>query len=274
MARNEIPTQRDAVAEDVAMIPSIVAVARATGARLLGIFSRDARPLALAHILTAVEHNEALALEGMRDALQRVRPDARWLDETLEAATLPDGEWWVVDAVEGNVNLIHGMSEWCVTITLVRDNVPVVAVVYQPVGDVTYTAVRGAGAHRNGAPLHVSPKSALDAAIVTTGQAEAGQTSTHVRIGRSITVMLGHALLVRATVPSTFPMLLVAQGHNDVFWQYQPVLPGMAAGVLLVTEAGGVASRIDGSPWRPGSPDVLVATPALHAAAVELLATM
>jgi myo-inositol-1(or 4)-monophosphatase len=274
MDRNESRTRRDATTEDLDMVPSIVAVARAAGERLLGIFSRDARPLALTDILAAVEHNEAHALEGMRDALQRLRPQARWLDESQESAVLPDGEWWVVDAVEGNVNLIHGMSEWCVTITLVRDNVPVVAVVYQPVGDVTYTAVRGAGAHRNGTPLHVSPKTALDAAIVTTGQAEAGQTSTHGRIGRSITVMLGHALLVRATVPSTFPMLLVAQGQNDVFWQYQPVLPGMAAGVLLVTEAGGVASRIDGSPWRPGSPDVLLSTPALHATTVELLATV
>jgi myo-inositol-1(or 4)-monophosphatase len=85
--------------------------------------------------------------------------------------------------------------------------------------------------------------------------------------------MLGHALLVRVFVPSTFPLLLVATGQHDVFWQYEPVLPGVAAGALLVTEAGGTVSRIDGSGWRPGSPDILVAAPALHQAAAAALAS-
>ena len=86
--------------------------------------------------------------------------------------------------------------------------------------------------------------------------------------------MLGQALLVRTSVPSTFPMLLVAAGQSDVFWQYEPVLPGIAAGVLLITEAGGIVSRIDGSPWSPGSPDILAAAPALHQAATDTLAAI
>lgn len=109
---------------------------------------------------------------------------------------------------------------------------------------------------------------------MATGQAEAGQTETYRRIGQSITAMLGAALLVRAAVPSTFPLILVASGQNDAFWQYEPVLPGVAAGILLVTEAGGTVSRIDGSPWSPGSSDVLVSTPALHRAAADVLSTV
>lgn len=86
--------------------------------------------------------------------------------------------------------------------------------------------------------------------------------------------MLGHALLVRATVPSTFPMLLVASGQNDVFWQYAPVLSGVAAGILMVLEAGGVVTRIDGSPWLPGSEDIVLATPALHAPTLSVLSAL
>ena len=78
----------------------------------------------------------------------------------------------------------------------------------------------------------------------------------------------------RTFVPSTFPMLLVAAGQNDVFWQYEPVLPGIAAGALLITEAGGTVSRIDGCPWRPGSPDILAAAPGLHQAAADVLAAV
>ena len=83
--------------------------------------------------------------------------------------------------------------------------------------------------------------------------------------------MLDRALLVRMSVPSTFPMLLLANGQNDVFWQYSPALSGIAAGVLMVTEAGGVASCIDGAPWLPGAPDILLAAPGLHRAAVDAL---
>jgi myo-inositol-1(or 4)-monophosphatase len=153
-----------------------------------------------------------------------------------------------------------------------RDGRPALTAVRQPTGDLTYTAVLGGGANLNGRPLRTSAKTVLDAAIVVTGQAEAGQDDTYRRIGQSVSAMLGEALLVRTSVPSTFPMLLVAAGQNDVFWQYEPVLPGVAAGALLVTEAGGVVSRIDGSPWGPGSHDILAAAPGVHQAAVGALA--
>src|SRR6202034_332775 len=150
-----------------------------------------------------------------------------------------------------------GLPEWAVTVTLLRDGRPALAVVRQPIGDLTYTAVLGGGAHLNGRPLRTSAKTALDAAIAVTGQAEAGQDDTYRRIGESVTALLGSALVVRTFVPSTFPMLLVATGQNDVFWQYEPVLPGVAAGTLLIAEAGGTVTRIDGSPWSPGSADIL-----------------
>ena len=163
------------------------------------------------------------------------------------------------------------LPEWAVTVTLLRDGGPVLTVVRQPAGDLTYTAARGAGAYLNGRPLRASAKTDLDAAIAATGQAEADQRDTYRRIGESITALLGRALLVRTSVPSTFPMLLVAAGHADLFWQYEPVLPGVAAGALLITEAGGTVSRIDGSAWGPGSPDILAAAPGLHQAAADAL---
>ena len=221
-------------------------------------------------MFTAGMRNEKLA-DGLRPALSALRPGAQWVEEEHETRALPPGEWWTVDEVEGNVNHVHGLSEWCVSATLLRDNVPVLTAVYQPVGELTYTAVRGAGAWLNGRPLRASAKKDLSAAIVTTGQAEADQERTYQRIGESITAMLSTALLVRASVPSTFPMLCVATGQFDVFWQYEPVLPGVAAGVLLVTEAGGVVSDVRGQPWRPGSPDILVAAQALHSASVDVL---
>jgi myo-inositol-1(or 4)-monophosphatase len=258
-------------AEELALLPAVVAAVHAAGARLLEGFSSDARPQDRAAMFQAGMRNEQLCIEGLRTALSTARPGVRWVEDDQETVVLPPGEWWIVDAVEGGVNHVHGLSEWCVSVTLLRDNEPVLAAVYQPIGELTYTAVRGAGAWLNARPLRASAKADLAAAIVTTGQAEAEQDATYRRIGESITAMLSHALLVRASVPSTFPMLMVATGQFDVFWQYEPVLPGVAAGALLITEAGGVVSDVRGQPWRPGSPDILVTAPALHSAAVRVL---
>lgn len=256
------------------LLPAVVRIATEAGRVLQARHSADARPASRAEMFQAGVADGEASLAVLRPALTALHPAAGWLPEEYETSAPPPGDWWVVDEVEGNVNLLHGLPEWAVTVALVRDGEPVLAVVRQPVGDLTYTAFQGGGAQLNGRPLRVSAKADLDAAIVTTGQAEADQAGTYERIGRSVTAMLGAALLVRASVPSTFPLLLVAAGHHDVFWQYEPTLPGLAAGALLVTEAGGVVTRADGSPWTAGGDTVLASAPGVHAASVAVLAAV
>jgi myo-inositol-1(or 4)-monophosphatase len=256
---------------DAYLLEQVTRVAAEAGDRLLAVYSPDARPADRDELMKAAFRNEEAASAGLRDALHALRPGARWLEEENETGELPPGEWWVVDDAEGSVNHVHGLPEWGVSISLVIDGVPELGVFRQPVAGLTYTARRGHGAFVNGLPLATSRKSGVDLAIVGTGQAEAGQAGTYERIGRSITALLGKAFLVRVTVPSTFPLLLVAGGHMDAFWQYEPVLPGIALGVLMATEAGGAATATDGSPWTPGSGDVLVAAPGVHAAMVSAL---
>jgi myo-inositol-1(or 4)-monophosphatase len=267
-------TTRTAATEDRELLAAVAEIAKEAGQAVLERYSTTARPVDRSAMFRTGTADGEASLAILRPALTALRPGAGWLPEDLETSALPDGEWWVVDEVEGNVNHVHGLPEWGVSVALVRDGETVLAVVRQPVGDLTYTALRGGGTHVNGAALRTSAKSELNAAIVATGQAEAEQAGTYERIGRSITAMLGHALLVRASVPSTFPMLLVAAGHNDVFWQYEPTLPGVAAGALMVTEAGGVVTAIDGRPWSPGTDTVLVTAPGLHAAASTVLAEL
>ncbi|MEU9450078.1 inositol monophosphatase family protein [Streptomyces sp. NPDC048277] len=263
-----------AVPEDAGLLESVTDAVRRTGTALSLRYSTEARPGDRGALSDALGENERSAAGSLRAALTAARPAAAWVGEEQEFSPLPPGEWWAADAVEGNVNLVHGLPEWSVNATLIRDNEPVLTVVHQPVGDLTYTAAREGGAFVNGARLRVSAKADLSLAIATTGQAEAGQRDTYRLIGASITAMLEHALLVRATVPTTFPMLRVATGHEDLFWQYQPSLPGVAAGVLLITEAGGVVTDLGGDPWRPGSPGILAGAPGAHAGALKVLAAL
>jgi myo-inositol-1(or 4)-monophosphatase len=256
------------------LLPQVIAAVHAAGDRLNEQYDPQARPDSRAAMYQAGLTIEAESRAILQAALTEARPAARWAGDAEEDSgeALHPGEWWVADGAEGGVNFVHGLSEWAVSTVLIRDNEPVLAVVYQPVGDLTWTAIRGGGATLNGEPLNTSAKTSLDAAIATMSQANGGPEQNR-RTAASIEAMLGRALLVRNTIPTTFPLLAVAAGHYDLFWQYQPDLPGVAAGSLLVTEAGGIATDLRGQPWRPGAPDVLIAAPGLHAAALDVLAS-
>lgn len=260
---------------DDELIDAVVTIATEAGDRLLAVYSTDARPADRGELVRAAVRNEHASGDGLREALATLRPEARFVEKAQEAVALPDdGEWWVVDNAEGSVNHVHGLPEWGVSIALIVRGETALAVFRQPVGDLTYTARPGGGAWVNGRRLHVSHKQGLEVAIVGTGQAEADQAGTYDRIGRSITALLDRAFLVKATVPSTFPMLLVAAGHMDAFWQYEPVLPGVTVGSLLVAEAGGFVGTVDGRGWTPGSDSILVGAPGVYREVRDILATV
>ncbi|OEZ55438.1 inositol monophosphatase [Duganella sp. HH105] len=84
--------------------------------------------------------------------------------------------------------------------------------------------------------------------------------------------MLAAALVVRVSVPATLQLIQVAAGRQDLFWQYSQVRSGLVAGALLVAEAGGSVSGLDGTPWNLRSAGLLAGGPALATAAVAVLA--
>lgn len=255
------------VGRDDALIAATVAAVKLTGSEMLRHFDTQARsPTNLPNLVGAIHANDRRSLEIVRSLLERARPKAGWVEDELEGGSLPDGEWWIVDPMEGNINHVQGLAQWGVSATLVRDNVPAMTAVYEPVAGRLYTAVRGHGAaYANEVPMRVSAKTSLEAAIVTTGQAKPGESAeTYRRIGESITAMLQAALVVRMTVPATFEIAQVAAGNIDGFWQFSNVRSGQAAGALLVSEAGGVVSDIDGRPWTLASNDFLASAPGTH----------
>lgn len=229
----------------------------------------DGRPA----LLAAIDANDAAALAVLRPALEALRPEARWDEDEEGHGALGPGEWWVADAAEGNVNHVHGSPDWGVTATLVRDDVPVITVVALPVLGQVITARRGHGARVDGAPLRVSGKSDLAAALVGTGQAKPGEDATvRRRMSRSIDRMLDAALLVSATVPATLQLVQVAAGHTDAFWQDGQIRSGLVAGALLVQEAGGVVIDSTGAPWTLDGRDFIATAPGLAAAVAAVLA--
>ncbi|MER7909075.1 3'(2'),5'-bisphosphate nucleotidase CysQ [Streptomyces sp. NPDC096068] len=223
-------------------------------------------------LMRALAGNDDAALDILRPVLTELRPGAGWVEDELDGGALPDGEWWVVDPVEGNVNHLHALPEWAVTATLVRDNQPVLTVVHLPLTGETYTALRGGGAHLDGRPLRVSPTADLGLGLVATSQARPDEDEEVVRrVGSSITAMLFDALVVRTAVPATLHLVNVAAGRIDAFWQFAGARADLLPGALLVTEAGGRISDAGGRPWTPQSDSFLAAAPGVHTQAVTTL---
>jgi myo-inositol-1(or 4)-monophosphatase len=240
---------------------------------VLARFSADVRPRDRNDIGNMIAANDTISRDILQPALSAACADARWDDDEAGAGALPPGAWWVIDPVEGAINHIHGLPDWGVTATLVRDNLPVLTAVHLPLSGDTYTALRGGGAWLNGTRLHVSGKIELNAAMVGTGQAVPDEGSAvYQRMGSSVTAMLEAALVVRVAVPATLQLMQVAAGRQDLFWQYSQVRSGLVAGALLVAEAGGSVADLDGTAWHLGSSGFLAGAPALVAPAVAILA--
>ncbi|WP_331769318.1 3'(2'),5'-bisphosphate nucleotidase CysQ (plasmid) [Embleya sp. NBC_00888] len=272
---NALPDPRTVPADTTeleAVLERAVTVIETAGELLRKRYDTDARPGDLDEIVHAIHGNDEAILALVKQPLLDARPGSRWVEDELAGGALPAGEWWVVDTAEGNINHIHGMGEWAVTATLVRDNAPVLTVVHLPLVGDTYTALRGKGAFLDGVPLRPSAKTDLRAALVGTGQAKPGEDEEALRrMGATVTAMLLNALVVRVSVPATLQLIHVASGRMDAFWQFSDVRSGLLPGALLVSEAGGTVTDTRGEPWSPASDDFLAAAPGLHAQAVDAL---
>jgi myo-inositol-1(or 4)-monophosphatase len=199
---------------DATLLGEVVAIVEAAGALLTERFTTAPPRLdTLDEVIAAIHANDDAVLAVLREPLLAARPGSRWVDDELAGGALPPGEWWVVDPAEGNINHLHGMTDWCVTATLVRDDQPVLTVVHLPLVGTTYTAVAGGGAHQDGVPLRPSAKTPLDAAMVGTGQARPGESDEAFRrIGESVTAMLIAGLVVRVSVPATLQLIHCGPG--------------------------------------------------------------
>ncbi|MEU6554354.1 3'(2'),5'-bisphosphate nucleotidase CysQ [Streptomyces sp. NPDC046915] len=259
-------------ASDADLLAQTAIAVRAAGSALRDRFGDVVRHQTREELIRALAANDDVSLGVLRPRLALLRPDARWVEEELEGGALPPGEWWVVDPAEGNVNHLHGLPEWAVTATLVRENQPVLTAVHLPLTGETYTALVGAGAHLDGRPLRVSKTTDLGLSLVATSQARPDEDEEIVRrIGSSVTAMLLDALVVRTSVPATLHLLNVAAGRIDAFWQFAGARADLLPGALLVTEAGGRISDAEGRPWTPESESFLAAAPGVHANAVATL---
>jgi myo-inositol-1(or 4)-monophosphatase len=215
--------------------------------------------------------NDDAVTEVLRPVLTAALPGSGWNTDEHGSGQMPEGDWWVVDPVGGNLHALYGLADWNIGVSLVRDGQPVLAVLHTPLAGETFTAVADEGTLLNGVPVHVSEKADLSLALAGTGQAKPNRDPANARrVGAAIAAMMQHALYVRASVPVSHQLAQVAAGRMDLHWQFDNLRSHIAP-VLIVQEAGATVTDLDGKPWRITSDGYLAAAPGLHAAALDIL---
>lgn len=247
-----------------------LAAVDAAGARIREDFAapRDVRHKGRIDLVTATD----LAVEAMLKAsLAELVPGAAFLAEETASKTELIGPTWIIDPVDGTTNFAHGFPFVCTSVALYDGQTPVLGIVNAPLLGQRFHAVAGGGAFCNGEPLAVSRVSELVDALVATGFPYA--TMEHLdMVLAELRAVLGATQGIRRPGSAALDLAYVAAGRFDAFYEMALNPWDVAAGVLLVTEAGGtVTSYRPFAPYKLGDFRILASNGRLHAAMRELL---
>ncbi len=200
----------------------------------------------------------------IREELARARPGYGFLMEESGAQPAADSPFrWIVDPLDGTTNFLHGIPHFCVSIALERSGEIVAGIVYDPVKDETFWAEKGEGAFLNDQRIRVSARRKLADAVIATGIPFRGR-GEHKAYLAQLEAVMGHTAGVRRFGSAALDLAYVASGRFDGFWEQWLSPWDIAAGILLVREAGGFVSEIDGRTAMLGSGSVLAANEYLH----------
>jgi len=258
-------------AETAAVHALAVRIAREAGALQRARYETEleiaskSRPIDL---VTEVDRAcEALIVEMLR----RERPGDDLLAEEGGLHADTGARWrWIVDPLDGTVNFAHGYPCFCVSIGVERDGERRVGVVYDPLRDELFEAVRGGGARRNGRAIRVSSEDRVQRALLATGFAYDVHDSPEDNLDR-LARAVKRAGGVRRDGSAAIDLCYVACGRFDGYWELKLHPWDVAAGILIVEEAGGRVTDLAGGPAPATGREILASNGVLHEDLLALL---
>lgn len=200
--------------------------------------------------------SEAAIVAAVREAF----PSAAILGEEGGVYAGSGDERFIVDPLDGTTNYAHRYPMFCVSIAYERAGVLEAAAIEAPLLGMRFAAQRGGGATLNGAPMRVSATAAVGAGLICTGF----NPANYDRNARYFATLSRRAQGVRRDGSAALDLALVAAGRFDGFWEWDLNPWDVAAGALLIAEAGGRVTAIDGGPFVLAAGSILATNGALH----------
>ena len=218
-------------------------------------------------VSTADKRTENQLLEE----LSRARPGYCFLMEEGGAVDGPDkSHRFIIDPIDGTTNFLHGIPHFAISIGLEREGQLVSAVVFNPVTDEMYVAEKGQGAFLNDKRLRVAARRKLNETILATGIPFLGRPG-HELFATELAAVMGATAGVRRFGAASLDLAYVAAGRYDGYWERGLNAWDVAAGILLVREAGGVVTDLNGGSDPLNSGQILTANEYLHPLYLKLL---
>jgi myo-inositol-1(or 4)-monophosphatase len=191
-------------------------------------------------------------------------PDDGFLaEESGEELSRKSKRRWIIDPLDGTTNYTHSYPFFAVSIGVEEDGVMVLGVVYNPMADEMFVAERGAGAYLNGEKLAVSKESSLDNSLLATGFPPDTLNNMQNNM-ESFKYLTSHCHGVRRDGSAALDLCFVAAGRLDGFWERKLAPWDVAAGSLIVEEAGGSVTNLEGGAMELASGHILATNGLIH----------
>lgn len=205
-------------------------------------------------------------------ALSALMPHAGFIAEEGSGEAAPDGLNWIVDPLDGTTNFIHGIPLFCISVALARGKELLLGVVHDPCANQTFYAWQGGGAYLDGRRLQVSAQPDLAHSLVATGfpYADFGKQAAYMAL---LSDVMERCHGLRRLGSAALDLAYTAAGRFEGFFEYNLNPWDVAAGTLLVQEAGGIVTDFGGGDDSTFGRELLAASPQVHPELLSLVRT-
>jgi myo-inositol-1(or 4)-monophosphatase len=205
------------------------------------------------------------------EELQKARPKYSILSEEIGKITNDDSFKWIIDPIDGTANFLHGIPHFAISVGLEHDNEIICGIIYDPIKDEMFTAEKGNGSYLNNQRMRVSSRSKLKDCIVFTGGPKFNSKDKDLILNEYNNFSSKVLIPIRKLGSASLDMAYVAAGRCDGFWQRNLNYWDIAAGIILVKEAGGFVTDFTGENEYIQNKTILVTNSNINKEMIEVL---
>jgi myo-inositol-1(or 4)-monophosphatase len=218
-----------------------------------------------------VSRADRRAEQIIREHLQGARPSFGFLMEESGAVPGQPGEpRWIIDPLDGTTNFLHGIPHFCISIAVEDKGEIIAGLIYDPLHDETFWADKGQGAYLNDRRIRVSARQSLSQCVVVTGIPHLGR-GDHEQYLHILAGMMPAVAGIRRYGAAALDLAYVAAGRFDAYWEESLHIWDVAAGVLIVREAGGFVTDYAGASKMTENGEIVAANDIVHAPFLKIV---
>ena len=205
------------------------------------------------------------------DELQKARPNYSILSEEIGKISNDESFKWIIDPIDGTANFLHGIPHFAISIGLEHDGEIICGIIYDPIKDEMFVAEKGNGSYLNNQRIRVSSRSKLENCIIFTGGPKRESKNRDLAIEEYNKFSSKVLIPIRKMGSAALDMAYVAAGRCDGFWQRNLNYWDIAAGIIIVKEAGGFVTDFKGNELYIENKTILVTNSRIDEEMIEIL---